>query len=55
MTEGSAKIVPTKYPEWKPFVFPALFLVLLVGIGPLIYSLVISTFQYNLAKTTIPF
>jgi multiple sugar transport system permease protein len=37
------------------YVFPALFLVLLVGVGPLIYSLVISTFQFNLAKTTIPF
>jgi multiple sugar transport system permease protein len=37
------------------YVFPALFLVLLVGIGPLIYSLFISTFQFNLAKTSIPF
>jgi multiple sugar transport system permease protein len=37
------------------YVFPALFLVLIVGIGPLIYSLVISTFQFNLAKTSIPF
>ncbi len=37
------------------YVFPALFLVLLVGIGPLVYSLVISTFQFNLAKVQIPF
>ena len=34
---------------------PALILTLVVGIGPLLYSLVISTFQFNLAKTTIPF
>ncbi len=40
---------------WKWFVFPALFLVLLVGIGPLIYSLYISTYQYNIAKVQIPF
>ena len=40
---------------WKWFIFPALFLVLLVGIAPLLYSLVISTFQYNIAKTVIPF
>jgi multiple sugar transport system permease protein len=40
---------------WKWYVFPALFLVLLVGIGPLFYSLFISTHQYNLAKVQIPF
>jgi multiple sugar transport system permease protein len=40
---------------WKWFVFPALFLVLLVGLGPLFYSLYISLHQFNLAKTQIPF
>jgi multiple sugar transport system permease protein len=37
------------------YVLPTLILVLVVGVGPLIYSLVLSTFQFNLAKTTIPF
>jgi multiple sugar transport system permease protein len=40
---------------WKWYVFPALFLVLLVGVGPLFYSLFISTYQFNLAKVQIPF
>ena len=40
---------------WMKYVFPALFLVLLVGIGPLIYSLIVSFFQYNIAKVQIPF
>jgi multiple sugar transport system permease protein len=40
---------------WKWFVFPALFLVLFVGVGPLIYSLFISTHQYNIAKIQIPY
>jgi multiple sugar transport system permease protein len=40
---------------WKWYVFPALFLVLLVGVGPLFYSLFISTHQFNLAKVQIPF
>jgi multiple sugar transport system permease protein len=40
---------------WKWYVFPALFLILLVGVGPLFYSLFISTHQYNLAKVQIPF
>ena len=40
---------------WMWFVFPALFLVLIIGIVPLFYSIYISTHQYNLAKTQIPF
>jgi multiple sugar transport system permease protein len=40
---------------WMVYVFPALFVVLIVGVGPLLYSLVISTFQFNLAKVQIPF
>jgi len=40
---------------WKYFIFPALCLVLIVGIAPLLYSLFISTYQYNIAKTVIPF
>ena len=40
---------------WMIYVFPALLLELLVGIGPLLYSLVISGFQFNLAKLQIPF
>jgi len=44
-----------EYTVWKWYVFPALFLVLLVGIGPLFYSLFISTHQYNLAKVQIPY
>jgi multiple sugar transport system permease protein len=40
---------------WMWFVFPALFLVLIIGIVPLFYSIYISAHQYNLAKTQIPF
>lgn len=40
---------------WKSYIFPALFLSLMVGIAPLLYSLYISFHQYNLAKTQIPF
>ncbi|MGQ9569543.1 MAG: carbohydrate ABC transporter permease [Thermodesulfovibrionales bacterium] len=40
---------------WKWYVFPALFLVLMVGIGPLFYSLFISLHQFNLAKAQIPY
>jgi len=40
---------------WKWYVFPALFLSLIVGVAPLLYSLYISTHQYNLAKTQVAF
>ncbi len=40
---------------WRWCVFPALFLILFIGIGPLIYSLYISAHQYNLAKTQVVF
>lgn len=40
---------------WKLFILPALILSLVVGIGPLLYSLYISTFQYNMAKSTVSF
>jgi multiple sugar transport system permease protein len=47
---GSASKSP-----WKWYIFPALFLALIVGVAPLLYSLYISTHQYNLAKTQVAF
>lgn len=55
MNSLQSKVMRRQDRVWMLYVFPALFLVLLVGIGPLIYSLVISTFQFNLAKVQIPF
>jgi multiple sugar transport system permease protein len=40
---------------WMWYVLPALFVVLIIGVVPLFYSLYISAHQYNFAKTQIPF
>jgi len=55
MIKNNKKFQYSDKNTWKFFVLPALILMLIVGIIPMLYALYISTFQYNMAKTQIPF